>query len=205
MELVLEAVKKGEFLGTVTGAGLVRIWETRRACSRLLMSKEQDAASTEESARREREVAELGEEVAQSRAEERRFNRGLGEMYGHGHAPLWRVVSGILVGMDLESMHPNERAGRLTLLIRGVERVIRYEWRAFEKLRAERAAGSAPKVDDPRVRWWDPMRVVCEQFGIAHSALSRFAREVTGLAAPDLTDRVKAETVRARMKEDVKA
>jgi len=202
MEVVLDGVTKGAFLSVVTGGGVVRIWDTQRACSRLLANKEVAKVAEVEAELRARDVAEAGEEAAGLKSQERHYNRSMGEEYALGRTPLWRLVSGILPGNDLHAMHPNERAGRLTLLIRAVEKVIRYEWRAFEKTRRE---GVASQVDDPRVRWWDPMRLVSEHFGIAYSALSRFSREVAGLAASDLTDRVKAETMRTRMKEEVKA
>lgn len=229
-----------DFVREVTGAGLVRIWETRRAYGSLAVGVGREAVRAQETALYEREFAELGEEQANLRDGQRQGARRLGEIFGQGHAPLWRVVSGLMQGMDLSHMHPNERAGRISRLIRAVERVVRYEWRAFEKKQnAEFADGrvqsaedgvqkaesrrqsaedgegvesgddacdaGAGGMDDPRVRWWDPMRIVCEHFGLAYSALSRFSREVAGLSASDLTDRVKAEQVKTRMREDVKA
>jgi len=209
-----------DFMQAVTGAGLVRIWETRRECGAIAAGLGQDAWRAQENEIYAREFAELGEEQANIRTGQRQGMRRLGEVFGLGHAPLWRVVSGMMSGLDLTRMHPNERAGRLTRLIRAVERVVRYEWRAFEKNAASRPireedceeaatecanSEDAHAADDPRVRWWDPMRVVCEHFGIAYSTLSRFSRETAGLSASDLTDRVKAERVKTRMREDVKA
>ncbi len=206
MDVVLEAVREGKFLSVVSGAGVVRIWETRQACFSVLASKEREKVLAEEKALRLREEAELGEAAAAERARDRNFNRDMGEAYALRKTPLWRAVSGLLGGIGSEDLHPEERAGRIVLLLRAVEKVVRYEWRAFEKKFRERDPVEEAKKElrDPRVRWWDPMRLACEHFGIAYSALSRLGREVAGLSASDLTDRVKAETVRSRMKEDVK-
>jgi len=206
MDGVLEAVREGKFLSVVSGAGVVRIWETRQACYSVLASKEREKVLADEKALRLREEAELGEAAAAARARERNFNRDMGDAYALRKTPLWRAVSGILGGIGSEDLHPEERAGRIMLLLRAVEKVVRYEWRAFEKKFRERDPIEEAKKElrDPRVRWWDPMRLACEHFGIAYSALSRLGREVAGLSASDLTDRVKAETVRSRMKEDVK-
>jgi len=214
----VEMVRGSEFLKDVVGGGLVRVWETRRACGTAAVGGQAEWAAAEKEIYA-RELAEVGEEQANVRSAQRQGLRRLSDVFGLGQAPLWRVVTGLMPGMDWERLHPNERAGRLTQLIRAVEKVVRYEWRAFEKMgdegRTLKAEGSENsndegeegrnENDDPRVSWWDPMRVVCEHFGIAYSMLSRLSRETCGLSASDLTDRVKAERVRTRMREDVRA
>jgi AraC-like DNA-binding protein len=204
MSMVAAAIDAGAFREAVVSAGVVKIWEARRACS-LAAGVGREQAQAAEAALYARELNEFGEEEANLRAGRRGGDRSASLLFGNGQAPLWRVLSGLMPGMDWDRLHPNERGGRLTVLIRAVEKVVRYEWRAFERAesRRQKAEGGTCN-DDPRVRWWDPMRLVCEQFGIAYSMLSRISREVAGLGATDLTDRVKAETVRARMREDVK-
>jgi len=200
MSMVAAEIEAGAFRDVVVSGGLIKIWEARRACSSLVAGVGREQAQKAEAELYARELKEFGEEEANGRAARRGSERSASLLFGNGQVPLWRVLSGLMPGLDWDRLHPNERAGRLTVLIRAVEKIVRYEWRAFEKARDAKGGN-----DDPRVRWWDPMRVVCEHFGIAYSMLSRIAREVAGLGASDVTDRVKAETVRAQMREDVKA
>jgi hypothetical protein len=260
------------FTKTVTGAGINRMWEMPRAFWAFRASEVGSPAGLH--ALREREEKELGPEQAKKRALELDGALCIAELVAEGRVPLWRAVTGILARTDQERMHPDERFGRYALLVRAVERMVRYEWRAFrkkakvksQKLKVdvgeaggvddrerwddreatpssgavERAVAPAsydeqggrgswgegesgdaahlylgrqdaggpndgdPENDDPRVSWWDPLRVVGEQLGMAYSALSRVCREIAGLSASDVTDRVKSETVRDSMRADVK-
>ncbi|MCY3019472.1 MAG: hypothetical protein NTW87_10660 [Planctomycetota bacterium] len=51
---------------------------------------------------------------------------------------------------------------------------------------------------------WDPLRAVCAHLEIPQRKLSSFAKEVLGVSAPELVDKIKAEGVRARMKDELK-
>jgi hypothetical protein len=60
------------------------------------------------------------------------------------------------------------------------------------------------EVCEARTFLWDPLRSVCFHFGIAQRKLSSYAKEVMGISAPELVDRVKAESVRGKMKAALK-
>lgn len=196
-------VAKGEFLSAVVSAGIIRIWETRKECASYLKitGEEQEKIEGEMYAR---DLKDAGEETATARATQRLYERRMGQLFFSNNIPLWRVLGGMTLNEEKSALHPNERAGRFAAVIRAIEKVVRYEWRAFIKQKAE-GAGQNTEKRELRVRWWDPMRVVCQSFGIAHSMLSKMSRELTGLSAPDLTDRVKAETLRSSMRLEVKA
>ena len=51
---------------------------------------------------------------------------------------------------------------------------------------------------------WDPLRTICAHLEIPQRRLSSFAKEVLGISAPELVDKIKAKSVRARMKEELK-
>ena len=129
----------GSLVERSLSGGVVAIWEAKRACSLAhanpseLLAREQEIL--------EREEKKLGELAASERASERCASRHVESMYVNGKLPLWRVVSGIYPEMDLDGMHPNERSWRLTKLIRAMEKVCRYEWRAFRKRMDERIEG----------------------------------------------------------------
>ena len=50
---------------------------------------------------------------------------------------------------------------------------------------------------------WDPLPKICLRLGISRSALSRFSKEFSGMSAHEVMDRIRAETVRARMQQDI--
>lgn len=125
-------------------------------------------------------------------------------------APIWQDISGL--HRNEYAMHPGERAGRIRKLLRGVERVARAELRAEETRCGGdwRTLNALLDVDDPSERdgrcfAWDPLRSVCYYFGIAKTKLGAYAWEIWGLSAPQLVDRVKCETVRGKIREELKA
>jgi len=125
-------------------------------------------------------------------------------------ATVWRDVTGLYE--NEYAMHPGERAGRIRILLRGVERIARAEFRAEEKRCGGdwRALGALPDPTnsnerDGRCHAWDPLRSICYYFGIAKTKLGAYAWEIWGLSAPQLVDRVKCETARRKIRDEVKA
>ena len=50
---------------------------------------------------------------------------------------------------------------------------------------------------------WDPLPKICLRLGISRSALSRLSKEFSGMAAHEVMDRIRAETVKAKMQQDI--
>jgi len=125
-------------------------------------------------------------------------------------APIWQDISGL--HRNEYAMHPGERAGRIRKLLRGVEKVARAEVKAEEARcggdwRALNVLPDSENADerDGRSFAWDPLRSICFYFGIAKTKLGAYAWEIWGLSAPQLVDRVKCETVRGKIRDEVKA
>jgi AraC-like DNA-binding protein len=60
------------------------------------------------------------------------------------------------------------------------------------------------EVAEARSYRWEPLREICREFGIAQRKLSTFCHEALGMSATEMVDAVKAETVRGRMKRELK-
>lgn len=125
-------------------------------------------------------------------------------------APIWQDISGL--HRNEYAMHPGERAGRIRKLLRGVEKVARAELKAEEARcggdwRVLNVLPDSENADerDGRSFAWDPLRSICFYFGIAKTKLGAYAWEIWGLSAPQLVDRVKCETVRGKIRDEVKA
>ena len=104
--------------------------------------------------------------------------------------PLWQRISGIDPARENE-MTADERDAAIRKLVQDVEKRAAAE---FE--RAE--SGKIP--ENERTVFWDPLSRVCMQLGISRTKLSSYTRELTGMRAHEVTDRILARrTLAERM------
>jgi hypothetical protein len=92
----------------------------------------------------------------------------------------WQELTGLTPERE-EKMSADERDAAIRKLVAEVERQARLE---FE-----------------RTVFRDPLVRVCKSLGISRTKLSGYSRELTGLRAHELTDRIKAETLPAQVRE----
>ena len=98
-------------------------------------------------------------------------------------APSWQEISGI---------NPENEA---TLSADARDEGIRKLLREVDVMaRAEFARGANVPAGE-RTIFWEPLERVCSKLGISRVKLSAFSRELTGLRAHELTDRIKAESL----------
>jgi len=105
--------------------------------------------------------------------------------------PKWMVVSGLY---DESHLDASERRRRVLILYQSAVLVIRRELRRHEvdEFKAERSI------------FWDPVAEVCLSMEISQSKLSRYCKELTGNSLTQVIDAVRAESVRAKMKAEIK-
>ena len=55
-----------------------------------------------------------------------------------------------------------------------------------------------------RTFFWDPLPKICLMLGISRSALSRLSKEFSDMSAHEVMDRIRAETVKDKMRQDIR-
>jgi hypothetical protein len=98
-------------------------------------------------------------------------------------APSWQEISGINPGNE-GTLSADARDEGIRKLLREVDVMAR----------AEFARGANVPAGE-RTVFWEPLERVCAKLGISRVKLSAFSRELTGLRADELTDRIKAEAL----------
>ena len=147
-----------------------------------------------------------------------------GEQTWSLNAPFWMQISGLYPNAH-RTMSPNERAGRIRVLLRRVERMIRFDLkrRGSETATALQIENCKMKIsnlngngngdgdgdDDERsyineTVLWTPVRSVCVVLEIAPRFLSGLCREITGMAIQEIVDCIKAEKLRAEFRKRLK-
>jgi len=84
----------------------------------------------------------------------------------------------------------------------GAERrwALRKIFREFERrVRAALAEQATDAEKDERSFLWDPIAAICFDLGIARRKLSALTKELTGMAAHDVVDKIRAETIEAKI------
>jgi hypothetical protein len=110
--------------------------------------------------------------------------------------PPWQKISGLLPGAE-EKMSRSERRAALRKLFK------HYEQLAREAL-AEHAAESGAEKEE-RTFLWDPLPALCFELRIARRKLSALTKELTGMAAHEVIDKIRAEKIEAKLSADVDA
>jgi len=191
---------------TMFSAGLMKTHATRRALDFRRAQDDQKLLND----RYAQDVARVGEAEAKQRMEARRSHRE-SESKSSFATPLWLQITGFHPEAEI-GMNPNERAGKIAALIQSVERLLRYELKAQAKRLAQKDGQNAERGDgeNGESRWarpthlWDPVRAVCFEFGISPRKLSAYCRELTGMQISLLVDAIRAESLRTKMKEQLR-
>jgi len=112
------------------------------------------------------------------------------KMKTENEKPVWQTISGIDPTREKE-MDADARDAAIRKLVQEVERRASVE---FE--RAE--AGKIPQGE--RTLFWDPLARICGQLEISRTKLSSYTRELTGMRAHEISDRILAKrSLRARL------
>ena len=118
---------------------------------------------------------------------------------GNEKKPLWQNLTGLYPEIE-RTLQPNDRARRIGYLLRVAEKIVRHELKADEARGKQRAESFA----EERSYKWDPLRTVCFYLRISQYKLSGYSKELNGMSAPEIVDRIRAESVRSRMKRELK-
>jgi AraC-like DNA-binding protein len=108
---------------------------------------------------------------------------------GSAKLPKWREVAGLTVENE-GTMTRSERRYALRKLFRYYESLVREHLKEHE----------ADPEKDERTFLWDPVPTICFELGIARSKLSSLTKELTGMAAHEVVDKVRAEGIEKKMR-----
>src|SRR5438874_10480804 len=97
--------------------------------------------------------------------------------------PAWQKISGIDPQSESE-MSRAERNAALRKLIADVTARATVEF-------ADEDEGDIPESE--RTIFWDPLQRICMQLGISRTKLSAYSRELTGMRAHEISDRILAQ------------
>jgi AraC-like DNA-binding protein len=167
--------------------GVMKMWNARQA---IVAQQMEEGDTIDDDVKYENEYEELGKDAAGARQKDREWRRRRAERLLE--VPLWQQVSELFPETE-EAMNPNERAGGILALIKKVEGMLRYEIKFAREHPMEF-----------RTYLWDPLRVVCFHLGISQRRLTMYSRELTGMSAMEMVDRLKAEGVRGKLKEELR-
>jgi len=101
----------------------------------------------------------------------------------NGTKPLWQLISGIDPATE-SKLDADARDAAIRKLVREVEARATAEF-----VRAE--SGKIPEGE--RTAFWDPLTRICLQLGISRTKLSLYTRELTGMRAHEISDRIFAK------------
>ena len=106
--------------------------------------------------------------------------------------PAWQEISGLSPEAEAK-MTRQERRVAIRKLVRHVEKMAREALleHANDPERGERSY------------LWDPLQMICVELGIVRRKLSAYSKELTGMAAHEIVDKIRAEDVKSRMREDL--
>ena len=185
------------------------VFDRRRALNAQLAERTSAIAD-----RYAQESEEISEALAADFQDERLAIAG--EQTWSLNAPLWMQISGLYPNAH-RTMSPNERAGRIRVLLRRVERMIRFDLGSRKDAKAQRTAeeretegGNSTSGGDEERSYinetvlWTPVRSVCVVLEIAPRFLSGLCREITGMAIQEIVDCIKAEKLRAEFRKRLK-
>lgn len=116
--------------------------------------------------------------------------------------PLWQRVCGFTPKSEL-SLEPGERRARIRRLLRVVETMVRAELKTadidHDGESARLAMGAASFAGRSPV--WEPLQEICFYLGISKAKLDALSVQRTGLRAVDICDCIRAEKVRATLRD----
>src|SRR5687768_1568239 len=97
--------------------------------------------------------------------------------------PAWQKISGLNPETE-QDLAPDQRDDCIRKLLVEVELLARIEFDRGDKV---------PKGE--RTLFWDPLARICALLSISRTKLSNYSRELTGMRAHELTDKIKAESL----------
>ncbi|MCY3021903.1 MAG: hypothetical protein NTW87_23070 [Planctomycetota bacterium] len=107
---------------------------------------------------------------------------------------VWQRISGLQPETE-GTMTRSERRHALRKLFKHYERLVR------EAL----AEHEADPEKEERTFLWDPVAMICGELGIARRKLSALTKELTGMAAHEVVDKIRAEAIEAKMETELAA
>lgn len=107
--------------------------------------------------------------------------------------PRWREISGLTVESE-KSLNDKDRRAAIRKLHAAAESEIRAELFAAEQ---------DADFKSERTYLWEPSPAVCRRLEIAPSALNRLLKELSGLTAAQLADKIRAEGLREKLRADL--
>ena len=143
------------------------------------------------------------------------------------YIPLWQRISGLRTE-TMDELDYEERLIGLRKLMAAFERMLREELnfvfsivknnapcvaRIANKDGKDSGQGCPRSIEEQpiagnhlseRTFLWDPLPKICLKLGISRSALSRLSKEFSGMAAHEVMDRIRVETVKAAMLKEIK-
>ena len=174
----------------LVSGGVQKMWAVARVMALDLVSKVRFAAA---------EAAKTELQKLQELEDDTRDPRYLEELRAWGEQedakpprPLWQIVSG-LGDANERDMSPKHRDTAILALLNVVAALARQE------LAAQR---ENPRPE--RSHMWDPLPRICFYLGIARAKLSRYCKELTGMAAHELIDKLRAVTLKDRLRAQFK-
>jgi len=117
--------------------------------------------------------------------------------------PLWQRISGLTSESVERELEPMQRRAQIRRLLRAADSILRAELTPPKvenpNSAEEQAAIEALKAE--RSVFWDPLPEMCFYLQIAQAKLAQYSRQLTGLGAKDLADRIRVETLRSQIRE----
>jgi hypothetical protein len=101
--------------------------------------------------------------------------------------PAWQKISGLNPATE-QDLPADQRDAGIRKLVAEVDRIARAEFARGD---------SVPKGE--RTLFWDPLARICALLAISRTKLSAYSRELTGMRAHEITDRIKAESLPAQL------
>jgi AraC-like DNA-binding protein len=172
--------------------GVMKMFNARKA---LAVKELGDVNSIHEGERYAKECKKFGEAHANTLQDARDERRERAQAVER--VPLWQQLSGLYPDHE-PKMSPRERLGAMLLLVKKAEALLRYE--------IKYSGEHASEIDATEVRTYlsDPLRTVCFHLGISQRRLTAYCKELTGMSAVEMVDRLKAEGVRGKIKEELR-
>src|ERR1043165_3162156 len=106
----------------------------------------------------------------------------------------WREISGISVENE-RTMSAKERRAAIRKLKAVVEREIRAELKE---------AAEDAEFKGERTFLWEPIPAICHRLEIGPAVLSRLMRELTGLSVAQMVDKIRAEGMKEKLRENLR-
>jgi len=143
--------------------------------------------------------AEAEVELAKKEGSPARLRRAM-ESVRDVKTPLWQRVSELI---GERSLRPMQRRERMRKLLKVVDGLLRTEMKtpAADENDSPEQHAKMKALKAERTVFWDPLPEVCYYLEIAQSKLAQYAKQLTGLGAKDLVDRIRVENLRAKIRE----